>query len=185
MANDEKPEPYNPPPSPYGQSGLSDAEFKRMRKAWNEYVREYQAREDARKARLEARKTPEQRAQDAEDAAVKRADQWSFDRDVQDRTGMSLQEIRDMLSAADDLTPAEKAAWDATRRADSAWLFKASKQRDAAKKLKKAKGDLQKRKKRLGGLCSLLVVVGVGYATLLGALIAGGAYDVWSSLHGV
>lgn len=184
MANDDEKEKWNPPASPYGTSGLSDAEFKKRRKAFNEYTRQYTAREEARQARLEAKKTPEQRAKEAEDESVRRANQWSLEQDVRESTGMSIDEIRQVFSEADDLTAAERIANEALERASRAWFNREAKRRDAAKKVGKAKKDIKARKKKKSSWCVVIAIIGLTITTAEIAAIVSGALDFINSMTG-
>lgn len=180
MSDDSKPEPYRPPPNPYGGK-MSDAEFQRRKKEWNKYNREYYAREDARKERVERAKSPEQRAKEAEDRAIQRADQWSFDQEVQDATGMSIAEIRELFAEADDLTAGEKAAWELMQQADNAWT-KGGRQRKQEKAVKKIKANKNSIKKRKKSTCSLFAIFILSVSVVEFSAFIQGVRDLASSL---
>jgi len=160
------------PPEPEWEGG-SDAEFRKYKKAKADWYRMLRQTEKA------AGHDPT----NTEEENIQKAKEWSdrsFAEGVEEIMGYSLQDIREALydPKEENFSIAEKAARDALQAADNAWFFKASKQRDAQKKIKKAKGDIKGRVSRRKSVCTLSAIVALAVASFEVYVIASGAIEV-------
>lgn len=155
------------PPEPERPKNMSDKDFKAWKKAhaqWQRMVRD-------------AAGDPVRNEEEAIERAKQKGDR-DFEQGIEELLGYSLDEVRDAFRSADpdDLSIAERAAYDALKRADNAWFFKGSAQRDAHKKIKKARGDIGRRVR--AGKCSLWALAVLAVASFEVIVIASGVVEV-------
>lgn len=151
--------------------GGSDAEYRRYKKARAEWARLIR----------DAGSDAERSEEEAIERAAQKGDQ-DFEQGIENLIGYTAQDIREVYGSLSrdeirSMTPAEREAFEALQRADRTWFFKASAQRDAQKKIKRARGAVKKRIKKKKGCLDCAVVA------LVGGLVA--AFEVYVVASGV
>jgi hypothetical protein len=159
------------PPEPEKPRGGSDKEYLKWKKSHAEW---------ARMAR-DAESDPERNEEEAMDRARQRGDS-DFADGVEELLGYTLDEVRDALrnTPESEMSIAELEAKRALERADNAWFFKAGAQKDAHKKMKKAKSDIQGRVRK--SKCSLFALFGLGIVSFEVYVIASGVSEVFQAM---
>lgn len=153
--------------------GGSDAEYRKYKKAradWNRMIRD-------------AASDPVRNEEEAIERAKQSGDR-EFEQGIEDLIGYSLKDVQEVYGSLtkdeiQSMTAREREAFEALQRANRTIFFKASAQRDAQRKFKKAKGEVQKRVKRKKSWFDCAVIaLAIGLVTALEiAMIVSGVVE--------
>lgn len=161
------------PPEPEKPRGGSDKEYLKWKKSHAEWARMVR----------DGGSDPERNEEEAIERARQRGDS-DFAQGIEDLMGYSMDEVRDALlnTPESNMSIAELEAKRALERARSAWIFKASAQKNAHKKIKRARNDIKGRIRK--GKCSIFALLGLAVGSFEMYIIASGVHEAVQAVIG-